>query len=234
MLDGKLVKRHIVVKGLSHPVAVRPNAAVVVHVVAVGVAVARRIEPVARAVLAEFGVGEEAVDHLLVGVRRGVIDKGNDFFGCRRQPAGIQADAAHQGVAIGFVVGCQAVLFDFTQDECVDWVVHLCCIGNRGYCGALDRSEGPMVLPVGALCDPVAEQCDLIGLEMLVRIWRGHDHIRLSGDQALVEFAVFRVAGDDRAPAAAECRQNAFVCVESKVGFAGVLVGTVAVKAIVG
>ena len=70
LLDGELVERQIAVEGLDHPVAIGPDLAVVVDVDAVRVAVAGRVQPVARAMLAVMRRGEIAVDHVFVGVRR--------------------------------------------------------------------------------------------------------------------------------------------------------------------
>jgi hypothetical protein len=46
LLDGELVEGFVLVEGADHPVAPRVQLAVAVHLVAVGVGVARGIEPV--------------------------------------------------------------------------------------------------------------------------------------------------------------------------------------------
>ena len=82
LLDCKLIERQIGVERPDHPVAVRPDAAAIIVVMqAVGVAVARRIEPIARAVLAVVRRGQQSVDHLRVRIRRRVCNERRHVFG---------------------------------------------------------------------------------------------------------------------------------------------------------
>ena len=62
LLDGELVEGHVGVEGADDPVAVRPDVPVVVEVNAVGVRVARDVEPLPGAVLTRV-----ASSHLRVG-----------------------------------------------------------------------------------------------------------------------------------------------------------------------
>ena len=61
LLGGELVPRHVRGEGADHPVAVGPDGAVVVNMDAVGVRIARGIEPVTSEVLGAGGGGEQAV-----------------------------------------------------------------------------------------------------------------------------------------------------------------------------
>ena len=79
LLDGELVEGQIAVEGLDHPVAVRPDLAVVVDVYAVRVAVARGVQPVPGAMFAVVGRREVAVHHSLVGVGLRVLQEGFDL-----------------------------------------------------------------------------------------------------------------------------------------------------------
>ena len=45
LLDCELIKRHVVVDRADHPIAIRPDAAIAIFFVAVGVGVARQIKP---------------------------------------------------------------------------------------------------------------------------------------------------------------------------------------------
>ena len=62
LLTHEPVERLVVVERLDDVVAIRPDAAEVVDVNAVGVAVSRDIQPVARPVLAITGTGQQAID----------------------------------------------------------------------------------------------------------------------------------------------------------------------------
>ena len=85
LLDRELVVRHVLVVGLDHPVAPRPHRPQAVDVVAVGVGVAGKIEPLHRHALAIVRRGQQVVDTLLVGVGRLVGQKGVHFGGRGRQ-----------------------------------------------------------------------------------------------------------------------------------------------------
>ena len=69
LFDGELVERQIAVEGRDHPVAIRPDLAVIVDVDAVRVAVARGVQPVAGAVFAVMRRGQVAIHHALVSIR---------------------------------------------------------------------------------------------------------------------------------------------------------------------
>ena len=68
LLDAELVEADVAVECLNHPVAIRPDFAVVVDMDAVGVGVARRIQPITGAVLAVMRRSQVAVHHALVRV----------------------------------------------------------------------------------------------------------------------------------------------------------------------
>ena len=55
LLGGELIPWHIVLEGFDHPVAIRPDGAVVIDVDAVRVRIARRIEPMAGKMLGASG-----------------------------------------------------------------------------------------------------------------------------------------------------------------------------------
>ena len=61
LLDGELIKRHVRVQRIDHPVAPRPDAALAVLFVAVRVCVTREVEPPARPALAVLRRGEQLV-----------------------------------------------------------------------------------------------------------------------------------------------------------------------------
>jgi hypothetical protein len=94
LLGGELVPRHVVLERADHPVAVRPDGAVVVDVDAMGVGIARGIQPVAGEVLGAGGGGEQIVRRLFNGrlpdPRAGVFKRRPRSPACRRQAREIE------------------------------------------------------------------------------------------------------------------------------------------------
>ena len=74
LLDDELVEGLVAVERLHDPVAIFPDGARLIEGVAVGIGVARQVEPVPAPALAVVRRGEQPIDHFLVGVRRVVRD----------------------------------------------------------------------------------------------------------------------------------------------------------------
>ena len=69
----ELVVGHVAVQGLDDPVAIPPGVGPgLVELEAVGVGVARQVEPVLRPALAVVRAGQQTIDDRLVGIRRAV------------------------------------------------------------------------------------------------------------------------------------------------------------------
>ncbi len=85
----------VVVEGPDHPVAVRRHLAIMVMVNAVRVREAHQVEPILGHVLAVLGLGQQAIHQTLVGVRRGIGEKGPDFLAGRRQAGEIKTQPAN-------------------------------------------------------------------------------------------------------------------------------------------
>jgi hypothetical protein len=102
LLEGEAVEGQVVVVGADHPVAVRPHRARTVLLVPVRVGVAGEVEPATGPALPVVGRGEQPVDVLLIGVRRGVAQEGVGLLGRRRQAGEIERDAAGEDGAVGF------------------------------------------------------------------------------------------------------------------------------------
>ncbi len=86
--------RLVAIEGGDHPIAIRPDFAVVIEVNAVGVGVADGVQPVVRALLAVVRRGEVAIDHALIGAGRGVREKRFHFGRLGRQPGHARARRA--------------------------------------------------------------------------------------------------------------------------------------------
>ena len=122
LLDDELVVGQVVIEGVDDPVAVEPDDARGVLFVAVGIGVARGVQPDARPAFAVMGRGEQAVYLLLVGVRGLVGEEGIEFLGRGRKAGEVEAQAAQQGGAIGFGRGLQSFAFQPGEYEGVDRV----------------------------------------------------------------------------------------------------------------
>jgi hypothetical protein len=124
LLNCELVERHIAVERLDDPVAVAPDGAAQVFLVAVGVGVAGEIQPHQRLPLAVVGRVEQFVHQSLVGVGARVFQEGVHLFGRGRQSRQVQIQPSHQRLFRGFGRRRQPLLLQAVQDEGVDGVAH--------------------------------------------------------------------------------------------------------------
>ena len=90
LLEGEAVEGLVVVEALDDPVAVGPDVAGVVAVVADRVGEPHHVEPADRHALAVVRAGQQAVDQALVGVGRGVLDERLDLLGRGRQAGQVE------------------------------------------------------------------------------------------------------------------------------------------------
>ena len=101
LADREAVERHVVVECLDHPVAPRPDRAVAVFLVAVGVGIPRQIEPAAGPSLAVARARQQPIDEPLVGTGGFVGEKRVEFGGGRRQAHEVEVDPAAERGPIG-------------------------------------------------------------------------------------------------------------------------------------
>ena len=98
----ELVVGHVGVEGADDVIAVLVGVGDgVVELVAARLAVAHQVEPVPRPALAELRRRQQPIDHLLVGVRRLVLDEGVDLLRRRRQADQVEGHAAQQSALVG-------------------------------------------------------------------------------------------------------------------------------------
>ena len=151
LIDDKLIVGLVAIQRRDDPVAVFPNLAGRVDGVAVGIGVARDIEPRARPAFAVVGRVEQARDDALVSVGRLVVEKRVHFGRRRRQADQIETHAAKQRDAVGFGRGRNLLSLEAGENERVDGVArpigefHFRRIDARG------RHEGPVNIFLGLL-----------------------------------------------------------------------------------
>ena len=118
----EVVPGEVVVEGADDPVAPGPDAALDVALVAVGVRVARDVEPLAGHALAVAGRSQQPVDGALVGARSLVGQEGVELLGGRRQARQVEADAPQPGRALGLWGGRESLGLEACEDEAIEVV----------------------------------------------------------------------------------------------------------------
>ncbi len=161
LLDAEAVERYVAIEGVDHPIAPLPHVALRIDVVAVGIGIARQVEPLHRHAFAVLRQRKQAVHLLLVSVRRFVGDKSVDLRRRRRQAGEIEAQSAQQRRAVGLRCGLEPFAFQARQHKAVDGVARPLLIAYRRQRGTHGRGEGPVPLPLRALLDPLAHQFHL-------------------------------------------------------------------------
>ena len=155
------VERQIPVKRVDHPVAPSPHHALAVKLVAVGVGVARRIQPARRHPFATARRGQETIDGLFVSAGRVVVQKGIDFGGGRRQPGEIKRDPPEQSFAARPRRRAQSLVFQTVEDEIVNGIPWPGGVFDCRERRPLGRNKRPVLLPLGSLGDPETQRLNL-------------------------------------------------------------------------
>ena len=86
------------------------------------VGIAGDVEPVTAPALAVVRGGEEAVYDFGEGVGGVVGFEGGDFLWGGREAREVEGGAADEGAAVGWADGLQSAVFEFREDEAVDFV----------------------------------------------------------------------------------------------------------------
>ena len=122
LLDRELIERQVPVERLDDPVAIGPDRAPTVLLVAVGVGVASLIEPGPCLALAVMARCEQSIDQPFVCIGALVVLECIDLGGRRRQADQVEADAANQGRAVSLGRRAQSLAFQAGQHEVIDRV----------------------------------------------------------------------------------------------------------------
>ena len=113
----ELIVGKVAVEGADHPVAIRRHVAIDVRLVAVGIGVARQVEPVHGHALAIRRRRQVAIDDALEGRRRGVGEERVDLGEGRRQAGQRQRRAANERLARGLGCGTKSRVGEPPGDE---------------------------------------------------------------------------------------------------------------------
>ena len=252
LLDRKLIVGHVRIKRVHDPVAPRPHRALGIALEAVGVGVAREVEPVPGPALAVARRGEQAIDGADVGVGRAVGEKRVQLGGRGRHAGEIEGDAAEQRGGGGLGGGREFFLRELGADEGVDGIrgrtrrrvdggmgriiflrlsLSPCLrVSDARHGRSLRFGKRPVRPPGRAGGDPVSQQVDLDGLELAGALPRGHDLVLLLARDAVEELAFLRVAGRDDGDVVARAEEP-LALIEPELGLAARRIGAMAVEA---
>ena len=156
LLDAELVEGLVGVEGADDPVAPDPLEGVAVLLEAVGIGVARGIEPGQRHAFAVVRGGEQAIDEAFVGAGFFVGQEGSEFGGRGREAGEIQADAADQRRPRGLGRRGQFFGFEAGEDEAVDGILNPVFAADGRRRRARRGGERPMRRERRAFGDPAA------------------------------------------------------------------------------
>ena len=202
LLDGELIKGHVLIECPDHPVAEFPDLARRINGIAVRVGVARLVQPPAAPALSMVRACEQTFDQRLircVGVRCRLPHKGLHLGGDWWQAGQVERDTANERVRVGERRRFQALCREPVLNETIDGMRR--AFEGRG-CRAFRRFEGPVTLVGRALLDPGFQNLALPGAERcLVGLGRRHDVVLVIADDARPHVGLGQVSRDDAARA---------------------------------
>ena len=229
LLDREPVERQVAVEGADDPVAKRPGLAEVVEVIAVGVGIAGRVEPVASAMLAPPGRVEQPGHQRFVSVGRGSFTNASTTAGSGGRPVRSRASRRASVRRSASGAGRRPFCLELRQHEPVDRVADPCRVLHRRQLGPLRGNERPVRLILGPVGDPALEHVFLRWVSFLVVAGGGIELLGILGVDPGDQLARFGVAGRDGAGL-----DGRLAAVEPQIGLAGGAVGPVAGEAVLG
>ena len=233
MFNGELVERQVAVVGLDDPVAPPPHVAFAIALIAAGVGVPRPIQPAVRHPLTIARGIEQPVHDLFIGVPGHVGQECFHLGYGRRQSRQIEGDSTDERGLVGFGRGVQSLLLQSGQNEVINRRATPVRRLDRRQCGALWRDEGPVLLPGRPLFDPPFKNIDLLGRQLAGELGGWHAFDIVGAGDPLKQLAVRQVGRDNRAAAVMVGPGTRFG-VQAQFRLALLLVGAVALKAVIG
>ena len=115
LLDDELVVRQVAIEGVDDVIAIRPDLARLVLLVAVGVRVTRRVQPVPPPAFAVMRRGEQPLDDFVVSIFGFVGEKCIHVFRRGRQAREIEVQPPQQRDLVRFRRGLEFFLFQSRQ-----------------------------------------------------------------------------------------------------------------------
>ena len=212
LLDHEAVVGKIAVEGADHPIPPHPLLARRILLVAVGVGIARQIEPVAGPLLAVALTGEKFFDRGVVAVP----EISGHVVGRRRQPHEVEPQTPAEDRRIGRGRRLEARRRELGADEGVDRV------GSRRSHfrdrRPLRADKGPVGGERGAGIDPPLQQ-RLVGIgEGLLGLRRRHDAVGIGRADPVDDEALGPFSGQNRSRPGIAPGEGAIARVEPEAG----------------
>ena len=232
LLDREAIERHVRVQSIDDPVAIRPDRPLPVFLVAVGVSVARQVQPAPRPSFPIPGRGQQAVHQALVGVRRRIVHERVRLLRGGRDANQVQANPPHQRVAIRRGRGLEAFLLQPGQHESVDRVAHPATVFHARWSRLPRRHKRPMRLVIRSRGDPIPQHALLFFAERILDLGRRHHILRARGQDAAHQFAFVGTARRDHGGAGLGRPQRLLAHIETELRPARAVVGPMALEAV--
>ena len=175
--EDEIVDAHVAVEGADDPVTPGPEMVEPVGLIAVGVRIARDVEPVDGHAFTVGRRGEQSIHEPLISLRRAVADVSVNFFDRGWKADQIERQPANKMFPVGLGRRLQSLALQPGKHKTVDVVVRPLRVVHTRERHVADRNERPMFLPLGALLDPAAGdgQREPVGVEPVLRAERaGH------------------------------------------------------------
>ena len=201
LLSGEFVERHVLVERIDDPLAILPDAAIGVDVVAVRVGVAGGIQPVTRLMLAVTGRVEQPVHQPLIGLGLRVGQERVHLLRCWRQTGQIEGRPPDQRGFISFGGRLQSLFLQTRQDEVINLIARPFPVLHCGQWRTFRFNERPVALPFRPLENPSLQQINLRRCQLLAALRRGHQIVFIPSGDARDQVALFRLARQKRVAA---------------------------------
>ena len=227
LLDRELVKRHVGIERLHHPIPPDPLPRVAILLESVGVGIPCGIEPREGHPLAVVRTRQESVDEPFVGLRIGIGHEGVDFSRERREPDEVDGEPTDQRRPVGLGRRVQARALEFLEHESIDLGSQPCRLLHERRRGPRRRYKGPVRLVGRPLPNPAVEESPLVVGQPAIGLRRRHDHVGVGRVNPLEERARPNLAGHNR-----PCRNGCLPHIQPQVRLPLVAILTVAIKAV--
>ena len=227
----ELVERHVRAQRTQQPVAPRPRAHLAVRLVAVGVGIAREVEPGRRHVLRCGIAVEQSCDATFVFLLRRVRSERIRILGRRRQPGDRERSAAQQLCGLCARRRREPARFEVLEHVRVERIDGPRRIADHWRELLLRRDEGPMRRVFATARHPRAQR-RLLGLgQRPLVLGRRHHLVVIVREDATHQFACIDIERHDRARPGLHLRHSTFCEIEPQARLARALVRPVARKA---
>ena len=229
----ELVERHVRAQRTQQPVAPRPRAHLAVRLVAVGVGIAREVEPGRRHVLRCGIAVEQRCDATFVFLLRRVRGERIRILGRWRQTGDRERSAAQQLCGLGARRRREPARFEVLEHMRVERIDGPRRIADHWRELLLRRDEGPMRRVFATARNPRAQR-RLLGLgQRPLVLGRRHHLVVIVREDATHQFARIDIERHDRARPGLHLRHSAFREIEPQPRLARALIRPVARKATV-